>query len=157
MKHITVLYDNEDVAIAAHADPDAVWQYRAQLLKEDPSGEYEVVEHPYKKLKHAVGICLDDIYLVPVGDNWIPSSHVTARNEIIGDLRYDYQSAVKTLYRFAEMSDRKLDDKDIKALTKVICMLNDEIDYIENEPISRATLEEVSQSLKSLNWHVGKD
>lgn len=157
MKHITVLYDNEGVALAAHSDPDAVWQYRAQLIKEDPTGEYKIEEHSYKKLMRAVGECLDDLYLVPVGDNWIPSSHVDARNEIIGDLKYDYQSAIKALYRFAEMSDRKLNEKDIKALTKVICMLNDEIDYIENEPISRATLEEVSQSLKDLNWRLGKD
>lgn len=156
MKHITVLKGpGMDSIIAAHNEPEAVWKYREQLMKEDPNGDYEVIKCSRKELAKFIDI--DDIYLVPIGDNWIPSRLLHAHRELVESETYDYKAAVKALYRFVELTDRKLKDKDIDAITRVICLLNNEVDDIESGPIARDTLEEVSENLRALNWQMGID
>ncbi len=155
MKHITVLFDDGGTAIAAHHSEDAVKVYKLQLEKENPSSTYEIQTFKYKDVIKAM--CFDDIYLVSVGNNWVPSCHMRAYNELVGDSVSSYEDAVQAIYRFVETTDTKLKDKDIKALTKVICLLNGEIERIGGEPIDSCMLEEVSQNLRDLNWQVADD
>lgn len=138
MKYMYGAVINESL-IAIHDDRDVVESYISKYER-DNNKSVDLVKCPKKKLKKISGY--EDLYLLRVGDNYVPTKYYSTNENITNEALYDLKYARDVILRILEYRSNGA-----KSLEKTVQILEEEISNISENVLSIELLDDI----KTLN------
>lgn len=127
--------------IGIHDDKEVVKKFIIQNIEKNPSLEFVKIKK--KILKNEDITLYDSKYLVRLSDKYIPYELYETSKEISDEAIYDIKYCKDVLFRILE--DSNLTEKEVKAISKTIHVLDDEIRNMELNVMDIKSLQEIQE------------